>query len=44
MKELTSNEISEVNGGILPLVATVVGVDVGLNLVFAAWYYAKMAK
>ncbi len=40
MRELTEKEVSEVSGGIIPLVGLIIGIDLALNgllLGYAAW-------
>ncbi len=40
MRELTENEVSEVSGGIIPIVGLIIGIDIGLNgllLAYASW-------
>lgn len=31
MRELTENELSEVSGGIIPIVGLIIGIDLALN-------------
>lgn len=37
MKELTENEVSEVSGGLIPLVGLIIGIDLALNALFVAY-------
>ncbi len=31
MRELTENEVSEVSGGLIPLIGLIIGIDLALN-------------
>jgi len=37
MKELNDSEVSEVSGGILPVVLAIVGIDLALNAVLISY-------
>lgn len=37
MKELTENEVSEVSGGLIPLVGLIIGIDIALNGLLIAY-------
>ena len=37
MRELTENEVSEVSGGLIPLVFAIIGIDLALNAAFVGY-------
>jgi len=50
MRELTENEVSEVSGGLIPLVFGLIGINIALDAAFIAYaaytannYYNEMA-
>ena len=37
MRELTENEVTEVSGGLIPLVFAIIGIDLALNAAFLGY-------
>ncbi len=37
MRELTENEVSDVSGGLIPLVVAIIGIDIALNAAFLGY-------
>ena len=37
MRELTENEVSEVSGGLIPLIGLIIGIDLALNAAFLGY-------